>query len=110
MEKKSLFWPVMIGTLILAIIIYLVASVKQPFVTCSIRHNNDGAIIEERITTTFNSGTISSINYNKTITLTGKYQNVGFSKSLKSSFHFSCFSCSEYHLFLLLEDVRGTIS
>ena len=54
MEKKSLFWPVMIGTLILAIIIYLVASVKQPFVTCSIRHNGDGAIIEERITTTFN--------------------------------------------------------
>ena len=85
-NRKSLFWPVMIGIVIIAIIIYLVASLEQPYVTCSIKHNNDGAIIEEKITTTFNSGVISSINYNKTITLTGKYQNVGFSKSLKSSF------------------------
>ena len=86
MGKKSLFWPVMIGVVIIAIIIYLVANLKQPYVTCSIRNNNDVATVDEKLLVTFNSDTISNIKYDKTVYLNDKYKESVHTNSIKENF------------------------
>ena len=86
MGKKSLFWPVMIGVVIIAIIIYLVANLKQPYVTCSIKNTNDVATIEEKILVSFNSDTIRDIKYDKTVYLSDTYRESINTKSIKDSF------------------------
>lgn len=86
MGKKSLFWPVMIGVVIIAIIIYLVANLKQPYVTCNIRNNNDVATVDEKLLVTFNSDTISNIKYDKTVYLNDKYKESVHTNSIKENF------------------------
>ena len=73
-NKKNKTFPIVITTLIIMIIIYLFATVEQPYITCSKTITNDLDIrIVEDINATIDGNKISEINLTKTIVLPSKY-------------------------------------
>ena len=73
-KKINVFMSLLIVIILIGIIIYLIANVKQPFVECNISHTDDlGIRIDEEVITTLSSRNISSLNITKTITLPKKY-------------------------------------
>lgn len=75
-KKKSMIFPTIITAIIIMIIIYLFANVKQPYVECSKRVVDDfGIIIKEELRTELDSNKISKMTLSKTIILPDKYLN-----------------------------------
>ena len=73
-NKKNKTFPIVITTLMIMIIIYLFATVEQPYITCSKTITNDLDIrIVEDINATIDGNKISEINLTKTIVLPSKY-------------------------------------
>jgi len=73
-KKINVFMSLLIVIILIGIIIYLIANVKQPYVECNISHTDDlGIKIEEDVITTLSSRNISSLKVTKTITLPPKY-------------------------------------
>ncbi len=86
MFNKNRTFPIILTLIIIVIIIYLFATLKQPYVECSKTTTDQFDIkIEERIKTTFNGNKISKINLTKTITLPDKYNSDKYLESIKSS-------------------------
>lgn len=86
MFNKNRTFPIILTLIIIIIIIYLFATLKQPYVECSKTTTDQFDIkIEERIKTTFNGNKISKINLTKTITLPDKYNSDKYLESIKSS-------------------------
>lgn len=73
-KKINAFMYLIIVVIIIGIIIYLIANVKQPYVKCNRSYTDDlGIRIDEDIITTLSSRSISSLNITKTISLPNKY-------------------------------------
>ena len=73
-KKINVFMSLLIVIILIGIIIYLIANVKQPYVECNISHTDElGIKIDEEVITTLSSRNISSLNITKTITLPNKY-------------------------------------
>ena len=72
--KKNKTFPIVITSIIIMIIIYLFATVEQPYITCSKStiDNLDIRVVEE-ISTTIDGNKIKEIGLTKTIVLPSKY-------------------------------------
>lgn len=72
-SKKKIF-PIIITVLIIVVIIYLFATVKQPLIVCEKETNDDlGVTILETLETYINGNKIDKMILTKTITLDEKY-------------------------------------
>ena len=73
-KKRSMVFPTIITAIIIIIIIYLFATVKQPYVECSKKTVDDfGITIKEELKTELDSNKISKMTLSKTIILPDKY-------------------------------------
>ena len=74
MRNSNKLTPIILTIIMLVIIIYLVTSVKQPYVECSKSNtNNIGIKIDEDVVVELDGGKISKMTLVKTITLPDKY-------------------------------------
>ena len=74
MVKKGRIFPIIITLLLIIIIIYLFATIKQPYIECSKEITNDLAIqVSENIQVTLDGNKISSMDIKKTIILPEEY-------------------------------------
>lgn len=74
--NKSRAFPIIITCIIIVIIIYLFASVEQPYVTCNRSETNDlGIRVVEEISVEIDGNKIDEMNLTKTIVLPDKYTN-----------------------------------
>ena len=72
----NIFVPVIIGIILICILFYLIANVKQDVIKCSKSDTDSlGITINEEITTTLSSREIDSLLITKTIILPPKYRN-----------------------------------
>lgn len=86
--KKSKIFPIIITVLLIVIIIYLFATVKQPYVECSKDTTNQLDIeIKEELKTNLDGNRISKIELTKIIILPEKYlsNNKKYLKTIKES-------------------------
>lgn len=75
-KSYNIFVPVIIGIIVICIVFYLIANVKQDVVKCSKSDTDSlGITINEEITTTLGSREIDSLLIVKTIILPEKYRN-----------------------------------
>ena len=73
-NKKNRTFPIVITSLIIMIIIYLFATVEQPYIVCSKTTLNDLEIrVVEEVNATIDGNKISEIDLTKTIVLPSKY-------------------------------------
>ena len=73
-SNKNKLFPIIITILIIVVIIYLFATVKQPLIVCEKKVNDDvGVTVLERLETSINGNKIDKITLTKTITLDEKY-------------------------------------
>lgn len=73
-QRKNILFPIIMTVLILLIIIYLIGSVKQPYVSCSRTYVDDLKIkLEEDLVTTLDSNKIKRMELTKTIILPQAY-------------------------------------
>ena len=84
--RKSMTLPVIITFIIIGIIVYLFATIKQTEVTC-IKSNlyDDEIRLNEQITATIDGKKIEKLNVVKTIILPDKYNNDRYLNSIKYS-------------------------
>lgn len=73
-QRRNMLFPIIITVLVILVIIYLIGSVKQPYVSCS-RSTTDELDIKlvENLVTTFDSNKIKKMELTKTIILPKKY-------------------------------------
>ena len=72
--NKGRAFPIIITCLLIMIIIYLFASVEQPYITCSRTNTNDlGIHIKEKFNVYFDGSKISEIDLTKTIIFPENY-------------------------------------
>lgn len=72
--KKSKMFPMIITIILIIIIIYLFATIKQPYIKCSKQINNElGIVIEEDIKVKLDSNTIRQMELTKNIILPENY-------------------------------------
>ncbi len=73
-KKRNMFFPIIITAIIIMIIIYLVATAKQPYVECSRKTTDDlGITVKEELRTELDNNKIGQMTLTKTITLPDKY-------------------------------------
>ncbi len=73
-QKKGKFLPIVITVLIIAIIIYLFATAKQPLVACNRKIKDDlGITVSEKLEATIDGSHISGMVLVKTISLPEKF-------------------------------------
>lgn len=73
-RKKGRIFPIIITIILIVIIIYLFATIKQPYVECDKKITNDlGIQILENIKVNLNSNSIDKMEVTKTIILPDKY-------------------------------------
>lgn len=73
-KLKNKFIPTLITVLILVVIIYLFASVKQPYIECSRKiKDNLGMIVDEELVVILDNNKIDKMTLTKRITLADKY-------------------------------------
>ena len=74
--KKNMIIPSIVTVLMLVVIIYLFASIKQPYVECSKRTtDNLGIVVNENLVITLSNNKISKMRVTKKIILPAKYLN-----------------------------------
>lgn len=74
--KKNMIIPSIVTVLMLVVIIYLFASIKQPYVECSKRTtDNLGIVVNENLVITLSNNKISKMHVTKKIILPAKYLN-----------------------------------
>ena len=74
--KKGRVFPIIITILLIVIIIYLFASIKQPYVECSKETTNElGIQVLENIQVNLDSNSIEKMDLTKTIILPDQYLN-----------------------------------
>ena len=74
--KKGRVFPIIITILLIVIIIYLFASIKQPYVECSKEITNElGIQVQENIQVNLDSNSIERMDLTKTIILPNQYLN-----------------------------------
>ncbi len=72
--KKGRVFPIIITIILIIIIIYLFATIKQPYVVCSKQTtNNLGITIDENIRVTLDTNSIEKMDLTKTLTFDEKY-------------------------------------
>ena len=92
-KKSNVFISLFIVIILIGIIIYLIANVKQPYVECSLSNTDDlGITINEKVITTLSSRSITSLNITKKIILPKKYDT----SSNKNAIIYSLNSAFEY--------------
>ena len=73
-KKRNMVFPIIITAIIIMIIIYLVATAKQPYVECSRKTTDDlGITVKEELRTELDNNKIGQMTLTKTITLPDKY-------------------------------------
>lgn len=74
--KKNMIIPSIVTVLMLVVIIYLFASIKQPYVECSKRITDSfGIVVNENLVITLSNNKISKMHVTKKIILPDKYLN-----------------------------------
>lgn len=74
--KKNMIIPSIVTVLMLVVIIYLFASIKQPYVECSKRTTDSfGIVVNENLVITLSNNKISKMHVTKKIILPDKYLN-----------------------------------
>lgn len=74
--KKNMIIPSIVTVLMLVVIIYLFASIKQPYVECSKRTTDSlGIVVSENLVITLSNNKISKMHVTKKIILPDKYLN-----------------------------------
>lgn len=74
--KKNMIIPSIVTVLMLVVIIYLFASIKQPYVECSKRTTDSfGIVVNENLVITLSNNKISKMHVTKKIILPAKYLN-----------------------------------
>lgn len=74
--KKGKVFPIILTIILIVIIIYLFATIKQPYVVCNKNKTNDlGIQISENIQVTLDSNSIKKMNLTKTIIFPEEYLN-----------------------------------
>lgn len=74
--KKNMIIPSIVTFLMLVVIIYLFASIKQPYVECSKRTTDSlGIVVNENLVITLSNNKISKMHITKKIILPDKYLN-----------------------------------
>ena len=103
--NKSRSFPIVITCIIIMIIIYLFASVEQPYVSCSRSTTNDfGVRVVEEINTTIDGNKISKIDLTKIIVLPAKYlEDDSYLESIR-------FALEKHYEYLGEDKVTYTIS
>ena len=67
-------FPIVLTILIIGIIVYLFATIKQPYVECNRQFTDDlGIVVKENIVTTFGGNKIDTMKVTKTIILPDEY-------------------------------------
>lgn len=87
--RKSLTLPIIITLVVIGVIVYLFASIKQTVVTCEKEFKFDSDVyLKETAVITLDKKKISKISVNKTIILPEKYTNEGnYISNLTSRLH-----------------------
>lgn len=100
-KRKSMVFPTIITIIIIMIIIYLVATVKQPYVECSRKTTDDlGITVKEELKTELDSNKISQMTLTKTIVLPDKYlDNDRYLESIK-------FALTKSYAYLDSDDIK----
>ena len=79
-------FPIILTLIIIVIIVYLFATIKQPYVECSKSFTDDyGIVVRENIITTFGGNKINEMKVTKTIILPDKYSKEKYINSIKFS-------------------------
>jgi len=79
-------FPIILTLIIIGIIVYLFATIKQPYVECSRTFTDDlGIVVEENIVTTFGGNKIDTMNVTKTVILPDEYAKKKYVDSVKFS-------------------------
>jgi hypothetical protein len=93
-SKKSMIFPVILTALIIFIIAYLFANLKQPYIVCSNSTTSDNGLnitITENLNATLDSNKISKMELTKTIVFPSKYSDKtvdGIKYALKQSYDY----------------------
>ena len=73
-QRRNMLFPIIITVLVILVIIYLIGSVKQPYVSCSRSTTDDlGIKLVENLVTTLDGNKIKKMELTKTIILPKKY-------------------------------------
>ena len=79
-------FPIVLTILIIGIIVYLFATIKQPYVECNRQFTDDlGIVVKENIVTTFGGNKIETMKDTKTINLPDEYAKKKYVDSIKFS-------------------------
>lgn len=79
-------FPIVLTILIIGIIVYLFATIKQPYVECNRQFTDDlGIVVKENIVTTFGGNKIDTMKVTKTIILPDEYAKKKYVDSIKFS-------------------------
>ena len=79
-------FPIVLTILIIGIIVYLFATIKQPYVECNRQFTDDlGIVVKENIVTTFGGNKIDTMKVTKTIILPDEYAKKKYVDSIKYS-------------------------
>ncbi len=82
--RKSMTLPIIITFIIIAIIVYLFANIKQTEIVCSMTESFDGdVVLQENLVTTLDSKKITSMKLVKTIILPPEYADEVHLNSIK---------------------------
>ncbi len=75
-QKKGKVFPMIMTIIFIVIIIYLFATIQQPYVVCSKKTTNDlGIEVDEKIQVTLDSNSIEKMDLTKTIIFPSQYLN-----------------------------------